>query len=78
MPAAKGSRRVTRSGNAARSLFDKLRRLPKGKRAAVEEFVDLLGSSGSDLSLARAASRLSEGSFQGVWENPDDAAYDKL
>jgi hypothetical protein len=32
----------------------------------------------SDAELTRVAARLSEGVFEKVWDNPDDAEYDNL
>jgi hypothetical protein len=37
-----------------------------------------LGQKGTDRPLTRAASKLSEKSFAKVWDNPEDAIYDKL
>jgi hypothetical protein len=67
------------SKNAAQQtgLIHKIRRLPPDKLAEVEDFVDFLEHR-KDRRLAQAASRLSKGSFSEVWDNPDDAAYDKL
>jgi hypothetical protein len=59
------------------TLIEKIRSLPPDKVAKVEEFVDLLRTS-DDRLLIRAASKLSEDAFARVWENPDDAVYDRL
>jgi len=59
------------------TLIEKIRSLPPEKVAKVEEFVDLLRTS-DDRLLIRAASKLSEDAFARVWDNPDDAAYDRL
>ena len=60
------------------SLDDKLRELPPEKLAEVEDFVDFLGKKFVDEKLRRAALKMSEPSFRRVWDNPIDAAYDKL
>jgi hypothetical protein len=66
------------SRNAARVLIEKIRRLPPERVAEVEDFVDFLEQRNADRSLARAAAGLSEAAFSKVWDNPDDAEYDKL
>jgi len=60
------------------SLDDKLRELPPEKLAEVEDFVDFLRQKNEDEKLRRAALKMSEPSFRRVWDNPIDAAYDKL
>ena len=59
------------------TLIEKIRSLPPDKVAKVEEFVDLLRTS-DDRLLINAATKLSEDAFARVWENPDDAVYDRL
>lgn len=59
-------------------LLDKLRALPPAQVAEVEDFIDFLSSRTTDRRLVRAASRLSARSFRRVWDNEDDAAYDRL
>lgn len=49
-------------------LIEKLKSLPPQRRAEVEDFVDFLRSRETD----------SEPSFKAVWDNPDDAEYDRL
>jgi hypothetical protein len=60
------------------TLIDKLRVLPPEKLVEVEDFVDLLRQRNEERLLSRAATKLSEAAFQKVWDNPDDAEYDKL
>lgn len=62
--------------NPEQRLLEKIKRLPPEKAAEVEDFIDFLSQRDGDL--ARAATRVSEGAFQKVWDNPDDADYDKL
>lgn len=59
-------------------LFEKIRRLPRERVAEVEDFVDFLRSRDAERQLTGAAARLSEAAFSRVWENPDDADYDRL
>ena len=63
---------------AETKLMEKIRTLPPEKLAEVEDFVDFLLLREQDRELTRAAARLSEEVFQKVWDNPDDADYDKL
>lgn len=59
-------------------LIEKLKSLPPKRRAEVEDFVDFLRSREDELRLAHAATAASEPAFKAVWDNPDDAAYDRL
>jgi hypothetical protein len=59
-------------------LLAKIRRLPPERVAEVEDFVDFLRQRDEEQQLTRAASQLSEPAFAKVWENPDDADYDRL
>ena len=59
-------------------LLAKIRRLPPERVAEVEDFVDFLRQRDEEQQLTRAASQLSEAAFAKVWENPDDADYDRL
>lgn len=60
------------------TLLEKIRSLPPEKLAEVEDFVDFLRLREQDRELTRAATKLSEEVFQKIWDNPDDADYDKL
>jgi hypothetical protein len=60
------------------TLIEKIRILPSEKLAEVEDFVDFLRQRDEERLLSRAATKLSEATFQKVWDNPDDAEYDKL
>ncbi len=61
-----------------KELLEKIRRLAPERIAEVEDFVDFLRQRDEERGLAEAASRLSEAAFARVWENPDDADYDRL
>jgi hypothetical protein len=77
---------MTRSGEHAmpagerrkRDLIEKIRRLPADKLVEVEDFVDFLRQRQEDRELAQAVTSASEAAFAKVWDNPDDAAYDRL
>ena len=59
-------------------LIAKLRTLSPERLAEVEDFVDFLHEREAERRLADASTRLSEESFTEIWENPDDAEYDRL
>jgi hypothetical protein len=61
-----------------RELIEKIRRLSADKFAEVEDFVDFLCERQADRRLAQAFAGASEAAFAEVWDNPDDAAYDRL
>jgi len=59
-------------------LCDKIKQLPPQRLAEVEDFVDFLRTREVDQRLSLAAAKASEASFSKVWDNDDDAAYDRL
>jgi hypothetical protein len=59
-------------------LILKIRSLPPEKLAELEDFVDFLRSREEGAILSIAATKLSEAAFQKVWDNPEDADYDRL
>jgi len=62
-----------------KTLIEKIRKLPAHRVAEVEDFVDFLRSrEDGDPALGRAVAKLSEDSFATVWDNPEDADYDRL
>lgn len=61
-----------------RGLIEKIRRLPPQRLAEVEDFVDFLRSRADAQRLTEIAAGVSEASFAQVWDNDDDAAYDRL
>ena len=68
------------SGQTAheQALIEKIRALPPERVSEVEDFVDFLFQRDMDRHLIRAAARLSEEAFRKVWDNTDDADYDRL
>lgn len=60
------------------ALIEKIRSLPPDRVAEVEDFVDFLAARDQDRHLLEAAGRVSEGAFRAVWDNADDAEYDRL
>lgn len=59
-------------------LIEKIKQLPPQRLAEVEDFVDFLRTREDDQRLTQAATRASEASFTAVWNNDEDAAYDRL
>ncbi len=59
-------------------LIHKIRSLPPERVAEVEDFVDFLRVRDQDRQFTQAAERLSEDAFRAVWDNSDDAEYDRL
>ncbi|OGW60163.1 MAG: toxin-antitoxin system, antitoxin component, Xre family protein [Nitrospirae bacterium RBG_16_64_22] len=66
------------NSHTVQTVIEKIRALSPEKISEVEDFVDFLRQRDRDSQLARAATKLSEGAFQKVWDNPDDADYDRL
>lgn len=66
------------SPSYTQDLIDKIRALPEDKIAEVADFVEFLKLKADDRQAARATTALSEQAFAKVWDNDDDAAYDKL
>jgi uncharacterized protein YaaN involved in tellurite resistance len=60
------------------ALVEKIRELSADKVAEAEDFVDFLRQRDPDLRLSRAAARLSEDALRKIWDNPEDAEYDRL
>ena len=59
-------------------LFDKIKQLPPQRMAEVEDFVDFLCAREHEYRLSQAAAKASEASFAQVWDNDEDAAYDRM
>jgi hypothetical protein len=59
-------------------LIEKIRKLPAQRVAEVEDFVDFLHAREENQGLTRAAANAGETSFSQVWENDEDAAYDRI
>lgn len=59
-------------------LLRKIRDLPAERMAELEDFVDFLRLRAADRDLTTAAARMSEDALRNVWDNPEDAEYDRL
>ncbi len=62
----------------ADQLIEKLKALPPERRAEVEDFVDFLQSREGARHLVEAAAKATEPALRAVWDNDQDAAYDRL
>ena len=60
------------------ALFEKFKQLQPQRMAEAEDFVDFLRASEDENRLTHAAAEASEASFAQVWDNDDDAAYDRM
>jgi hypothetical protein len=60
------------------TLIQKIRNLPPERVAEVEDFVDFLTVRDQGQYFTQVAARLSEEAFRAVWDNSDDAEYDRL
>lgn len=59
-------------------LIEKIRQLPPQRLAELEDFVDFLRTREDEQRLTQSATKASEASFAVVWDNDEDAAYDRL
>lgn len=59
-------------------LIEKIRQLPRQRLAELEDFVDFLRAREDEQRLTQAATKAAEGSFAAVWDNDEDAAYDRM
>ena len=59
-------------------LIEKIKQLPPQRLAEVEDFVDFLRTREDEQHLTQAATGVSASSFAEVWNNDEDAAYDRM
>jgi len=59
-------------------LIDKIKQLPPQRLAEVEDFVDFLRTREDEQRLTQASAKVVEASFAAVWDNDEDAAYDRM
>lgn len=67
-----------RTPSYTEDLLDKIRALPDEKIAEVADFVEFLRLRTEEQLQAGTVAKLSEQAFARIWDNPDDAEYDKL
>jgi hypothetical protein len=63
---------------AEQVLIEKIKQLPPRRLAEVEDFVDFLRTREDEQRLTQAAAKVAEASFATVWNNDEDAAYDRM
>ena len=61
-----------------KALIEKIKQLPPQRMAEVEDFVDFLRAREGEQVLTRSAARASEPSCAAIWDNEDDAVYDRV
>ena len=66
------------SSQSDESILEKLKGLPAERVAEVEDFVDFLRVRVEEQRLVKSATKASEPAFKKIWDNPEDADYDRL
>lgn len=59
-------------------VIRKLQALTPNRLHEVEDFIDFLSQRDNDRQLTQAAMAISEPALRALWDNADDAEYDKL
>ncbi len=59
-------------------VVQKLQTLTPSRINEVEDFIDFLSQRDTDQQLIQAAMTVSEPTLETIWNNPDDAEYDRL
>lgn len=60
------------------ATMSKLKALPPARLAEVLDFIEFLETKEQQHGWTRTALSASEPALQAVWDNPEDAAYDRL
>ncbi len=60
------------------AIIEKIKGFPPERLAEVEDFVDFLRARNDEQRLTQAAAKASAPAFNKVWDNPEDADYDRL
>lgn len=60
------------------AIIEKIKGFPPERVAEVEDFVDFLRVRNDDQRLTHAATKASAPAFSEVWDNLEDADYDRL
>ena len=63
---------------AEMALIEKIKQLPPQQKAEVEDFVDFLRAREDAQRLTRDFAQAGEASFAAVWDNDEDAVYDRV
>lgn len=59
-------------------VIQKLQALPPERVTEVEDFIDFLSQRDTERGLTQAAMAATGPTLNAIWDNPDDAEYDKL
>ena len=59
-------------------ILTKIRMLPSDKVAEVVDFVNFISQKDQEQQLSQSAGKIAEDTFQKVWDNSEDDAYDRL
>ena len=59
-------------------VIQKLQALAPERVTEVEDFIDFLSQRDTERGLTQAAMLATEPTLHAIWDNPDDAEYDKL
>ena len=59
-------------------MIEELQALAPNRLHEVEDFIDFLSQRDNDRQLTQAAMAISEPALRALWDNADDAEYDKL
>jgi hypothetical protein len=70
--------RMARKAVNETDLVKKIHELPQEQINVVDKFVDFLRARRTEHSLRNAMTAVSDPVFERIWDNPEDAAYDKL
>jgi len=65
-------------GSRVQQLIKKLEHLPPDRLSEVEDFIDFLSQKDREHYMRKEFAQGAEASFQRVWDNEEDSAYDKL
>lgn len=61
----------------AETLLERIKQLPPERIREVEDFIDFISQRDERL-LVKAATKMSQDAFREVWDNEENAAYDRL
>ncbi len=61
-----------------KQMIEKLKHLSPARLAEVADFIDFIQQRDQDKRLRQDYAQASEATFNKVWDNDDDAIYDKL
>lgn len=74
----KAADEVGLNASAEQLLIEKVMALPPERRAEVEDFVDFLQGRVTEQRLVEEVTKSSDPAFRVIWDNDEDAAYDRL